>query len=204
MSKAETTRQRIIAAALDRASLHGMQGLSLGELSAALGMSKSGVFAHFGSKEALQAALLDAMQDRFAAVVWRPARAQPPGRARLAAVFLNWLAWVDGHHLPGGCPLTAAAVELDDQPGPLRDKLVEGQRQWQTLLADLVAAACDRASPTGCDRDRAFLLFGMVLAYAQTSRLLRDPAARDRTLNAFTRIMGFQAADGPPHPSPSR
>src|SRR3954447_26417659 len=124
MSKGEETRERILDWAFRAASRDGLEGLTIGALAAELGLSKSGLFAHFGSKEDLQLAVLAEATRRFENVVLRPAFRAPRGEARVRQVFENWLRWLSDPGSPGGCVFLAAAVELDDQDGRPRDYLV--------------------------------------------------------------------------------
>ncbi|HEV3051234.1 MAG TPA: TetR/AcrR family transcriptional regulator, partial [Longimicrobium sp.] len=125
------------------ASVEGLEGISLGRLAAELGMSKSGLFAHFASKEALQLDVLQAAADRFMEVVVRPAMAEPRGEPRVRSLFEHWLVWERHESLPGGCIFMHAAAELDDRPGPTRDALVQWQRQWLDALAKAARLAVE-------------------------------------------------------------
>jgi AcrR family transcriptional regulator len=128
VGRGESTRQRILEHAMAVASAEGFDGLTIGRLSADLGLSKSGLFAHFGSKEALQEALLDLTAARFTERVIRPALEAPRGLPRLEAVIERWLEWGRGSDMPGGCLLMAAGFEFDDRPGLIREVLVRHQR----------------------------------------------------------------------------
>src|SRR5690242_1048156 len=130
MSKGDTTRNRIVETALRAASVDGLEGITLGKVAADVGMSKSGLFAHFDSKEALQIDVLAAAAKKFTDVVVAPALAAPRGELRLRALFEHWLEWEQHESLPGGCVFMHAAAELDDRPGPARDALVGQQRLW--------------------------------------------------------------------------
>ncbi|WP_448207371.1 TetR/AcrR family transcriptional regulator [Azospirillum sp. sgz302134] len=191
MGKGERTRERIVDAALERASVEGLTALSIGDLAAAVGMSKSGLFGHFGSKDALQEAVLDEMLTRFRAVVWEPASGEPPGVPRLRAVFSNWLVWVEGFHLPGGCPIAMAMVELDDRPGPLRDTLAKRQKRWMQALEDefWVVQLTRREEERDDPALLAFELHGIVLGYGAARRLLRDPRSGDLARAAFEGLL---------------
>ena len=135
MGKGDETRQTILDEALALCSQVGVSGLSIGSLADKAGMSKSGVFAHFGSKEELQIAVMRESQQRFVDIVVRPALKAPRGIARLRAIFTNWLDWTERARLPGGCPMNAAANEFDDQPGPVRDAVEAGMADGRRLLA---------------------------------------------------------------------
>src|SRR5262245_18016589 len=122
MRKGESTRNLILNEAVAFASRVGLEGLSIGSLAGRLDMSKSGLFAHFGSKEELQLLTLKQAQTLFRERVFSPALEEPRGLPRLRALFSNWLAWVEQNdELPGGCLMLAASAEYDDRPGPVRD-----------------------------------------------------------------------------------
>ncbi|WP_430396205.1 TetR/AcrR family transcriptional regulator [Ferrovibrio sp.] len=197
MSKGARTKETIVSEAMKAASVEGFNGLSIGGLATKLGMSKSGLFAHFGSKEELQKAVMDAATARFLEAVWKPARAAPRGLPRLRTMFSAWLEWTDSNpDLPGGCIITAAATEMDDKPGPVRDKLVTMQQEWLATLA----RSAELAVREGHFRDDldcpqfAFELSGIVLSLSFYNRLLRDPQARGRAEAAFDDLVARAAA----------
>src|SRR5206468_5300187 len=134
MSKGERTHTAILDRATGLASQLGLTGLTIGALADDLRLSKSGLFAHFQSKEALQIAVLDHAAQRFAETVVRPALLEPRGVPRMQALFDRWVAWERDEALPGGCIFVAATAELDDRPGPARDRLVALQRDWINVL----------------------------------------------------------------------
>lgn len=182
MSKGDRTRAAILDKAIQLASVRGLEALTMGELAARLGLSKSGLFGHFGSKENLQLQVLERTVARFSERVVAPALKEPRGEPRLRALIDRWLAWEGAEELPGGCPLQAAIFEVDDQPGPLRDRLAEAQRQWQEALAYAARQAVD-AGHFRADLDVSqfvFELYGHVLSYVVSRRLLGDDVARDR------------------------
>ena len=141
MGKGEQTRGAILERGVALASVVGLEGLSIGELAAATGLSKSGLFAHFGSKEALQIQVLESAAARFVDMVFAPALKEPRGEPRLRALFENWLAWEASDFLPGGCLFMATAAELDDRPGPVRDHLVRTLNDWLDTVANAVRLA---------------------------------------------------------------
>ena len=191
MRKGEATRERILESALELASTEGLIGLSIGRLADRNGMSKSGLFAHFGSKEGLQLDVLDLATAKFRESVFTPALRADRGEPRLRALFTHWMDWADHQSLPGGCLLTAAAVELDDQPGPARDALVDAQRQWADSLARAVRIAIEERH-FRADVDPhlfAFQLHSILLGYHHARRLLRDPQAADRARDAFEALI---------------
>jgi AcrR family transcriptional regulator len=140
-SDGERSRAAILHAAAKLATVEGLDGLSLARLADAVGMSKSGLFAHFGSKEELQLATVDAASTIFDELVIEPAAAEPPGVARLRAYVERFLAHVEEAVFPGGCFFISAMSELDTHPGPVRDNALAFTGQWMTLLAEQVAAA---------------------------------------------------------------
>lgn len=191
MSKGAATRDRIIEHALASASVEGLEGISLGRMASELGMSKSGLFAHFASKEALQLDVLETASARFVEVVVRPAMAEPRGEPRVRSLFEHWMVWERHESLPGGCIFMHAAAELDDHPGPARDALVRWQGQW----LDALAKAARLAVETGhfrpdLDPDLfAFQQLGLVLGYYHARRLLNDPRAEEHVRRAFDALV---------------
>jgi AcrR family transcriptional regulator len=197
VAKGEETRQAILARAFELANVVGVSGLSIGRLAEATGLSKSGLFAHFGSKEDLQAQVLQTAIERFAESVVRPALTRPRGEPRVRALFENWLAWAEATYLPGGCIFIATANELDDRPGPLRDLLVESQQRWLAVIARAARISQEEGHfRSDLDADQfAYGLYAVALAYHHFRRLLRDPGARDRARRAFEDLMrGARAA----------
>lgn len=209
--RGEQTRQQILERALTLATQVGMEGLTIGRLAADLGMSKSGLFAHFRSKDALQVAVLDMAAQRFIEHVVRPALAAPRGEPRVRAVFERWFAWEQSPPLPGGCPFIAASFELDDRPGPARDYLVQSERDWTDVLINVARTAVQEGHfrPDLDVEQFAHDVRGIILAYCQVSRLLADPQARARAERAFEALV--QTARNPeparprdPTPGPDR
>jgi AcrR family transcriptional regulator len=191
MSKGSDTRDRILEQAVRIASREGLEGLTIGSLSAELGLSKSGLFAHFGSKEELQCQVLQAAANRFQEEVIRPAIAAPRGEPRIRALFDRWLAWANRSDMPGGCLLIAASIELDDRPGPQRDYLVLAHRGRVAALAKSCRLAIE-AGHFRADLDPeqfAFDFYSITLGYHDHNRLLRDPRSEERARNAFERLL---------------
>jgi AcrR family transcriptional regulator len=197
LTKGEETRDRILDRAWRLASRDGLSGLSIGKLASELGLSKSGLFAHFGSKEELELEVLKAGAERFTEQVLRPAFAAPRGVPRLRKVFKNWLAWVTDPAQPGGCFLLAAATELDDSEGPQRDFLASSQAALMTALAKAARFGVEsgelRADLDG--EQFAFELQGILMAYHHARRLLRDPKAEARAKAAFERLLQASRAN---------
>ena len=191
MLKGALTRQAILDHAVGVATVVGLEGISIGRLAEDLGLSKSGLFAHFRSKEELQLQVLDAAAARFVDEVVRPGLAAPRGEARLRVMFERWLAWGKRTDQPGGCFFVNAAFELDAREGPLRDRLVALQLDW----LDTVATATRGGVSTGEFREDIDVeqfshdLYGAILGYHHASRLLRDPRAETRVRAAFERLV---------------
>ena len=189
VTKGQDTKHAILDRATKLASQVGLTGLTIGILAEDLELSKSGLFAHFRSKETLQVQVLEHAADSFVSSVVRPALAAPRGVPRLRALFERWLAW-DGK-LPGGCVFVAAASELDDRPGPVRDRLVELQRAWIDVLTTSFRKAIEEghvsadADPTQFAQD----LYGIMLAWHHHQRLLDDGAAEARARRAFESLL---------------
>jgi AcrR family transcriptional regulator len=169
----------------------GLEGLSLGVLASSLELSKSGLFAHFKSKQALQLAVLEEAIEVFAEKVVTPALAQPRGEPRVRALFEGKLSWIETNGWGSGCIFTALAQEYDDRPGPLRDRLVQSQRDWRAVIAKAVALAIrERHFDAEVDPEQfAFELVGIDTAFHQTHKLMRDPTARERARRAYERLV---------------
>jgi AcrR family transcriptional regulator len=196
MAKGLQTRERILDTAFRLAARDGLEGLSLAGLAGEIGMSKSGLFAHFGSKEELQLEMLRTASERFVAQVMQPSFKQPRGLPRMKALFENWRRWATDPSLPGGCIFVAAAAELDDREGPVRAYLVDRQRE----LLQAVARTARLAVEVGhfrrdLDVDQfAFEFLGIYLAFHEAHRLLRDPRSGERARRAYARLVEDAAA----------
>jgi AcrR family transcriptional regulator len=199
MGKGEVTRQAILERATALASRCGLEGVSIGHLAEDLGLSKSGLFAHFGSKEALQVEILRFAADRFVQAVVRPALAEPRGEPRVRAIFERWLGWGRSHSVPGGCLFVAAASELDDRPGPARDELVRLQKEWMDSIAICFRSGISEghfradADPEQFAHD----LYSVMLGYHHAQRLLRDPAADSRARASMEALLAAARRRGP-------
>jgi AcrR family transcriptional regulator len=190
-TKGERTRAAILDEALRIVSSAGLDGLTIGTLADATGMSKSGLFAHFGSREELLLAVLAHGQAEFTEVVFQPAMAKPRGIPRLKAMFTHWLDWTESAELPGGCPMIGGATEFDDKPGPVRDMLAGGQRTWIETLKRTVRQAVDEGQmPKDTDPEQiAFEMFGIALVVHHHRRLLGYQKARSRALAALDKLI---------------
>jgi len=156
-----------------------------------LRLSKSGLFAHFGSKERLQIEILHAASARFVETVVMPALKTPRGEQRVRALFEGWVEWGQSPLLPGGCIFIGSAAELDDRPGPARDALVKSQQDWLDTLAQAARIAVEEGHfRKGLDLDQfAFELYALMLGFHHRVRLLRDSRAVNRTRTAFERLL---------------
>jgi AcrR family transcriptional regulator len=197
VGKGDERRQLILERAAQTASRLGLEGLTIGRLASDLGLSKSGLFAHFQSKEALQVQTLRHAAELFVDRVVRPALKAPRGERRVRALFERWLAWAEADVLKGGCLFVAAATELDDQDGPVRDELVRQQRDWLELIANVARTGIAEGDfRPGLDGEQlAYELYGVMLAYHHARRLLRDPRAPQRARDAFDALV--EAARSP-------
>ncbi len=176
---------------MDLASLAGLGGLTIGALAEHTGLSKSGLFAHFGSKATLQIETLKAAAERFLAAVVRPALSEPRGEPRVRALFERWLAWSSTAGAPGGCVFVAASVELDDREGPVRDYLVEAQAGWFDIIARTARLGVESGNFRADLDVRLFAheLQSLFLGYHFARRLLRHPDAEARARAAFERLL---------------
>ena len=182
--KGDLTRAAILEAALVAASRRGLEALTIGTLADSMQMSKSGVFAHFGSREELQLAVLKAYVQRFVNEVLRPAVKKPRGLPRLEAILEGWVAFL-ALEMTRGCIMIAGAVEYDDVPGPQRDEMVAIIAGWKRELIKAIrqAASEGHLKPRVDAHQLVFEIYGLMLAMHQDARLLRsaDSAKRART-----------------------
>ena len=195
MNKGEETKQAIVDQALELVSTIGLDKLTIGALASATGLSKSGLFAHFKSKEALQLHVLQEARDRYIEVVAKPAFKRPRGLARLRGVFEHTMGeWEKA--LPGGCIFHAVAAELDDQPGPARDYLVEIQRAQRDMLAKTTTMAVETGElRADLDVDQfVFELSSITGAYHHFGRLLGDPNASSLARRSFESLLARATA----------
>lgn len=191
MSKGEETRQEIVEKALVMAGEVGLEGLSLGVLAAAVNLSKSGLFAHFRSKEALQLEVLQKAIDNFIRDVAVPALRQPRGEPRLRTLFDQYLAWVHGNAGNGSCFFMALTHEYDDRPGPVRDLLVQSQRDWYDTIGRAARAAVEEGHfRADLDLEQfAYEFVGIGMVFQQVAKLLENPRAEARARVAFEALL---------------
>jgi AcrR family transcriptional regulator len=190
LTKGAATRGLIIDRAFAMARTQGFEGLSIGSIAQAANMSKSGVFAHFGSREDLQLAVLDAAAQRFTDEVFVPALRAPRGLKRLEAISEHWLKWL--RDSVGGCPMISAAIEYDDRPGPVRDRVALYEKRLRRELVRAVDMAIE-SGELRADSDAeqiAFELFAISLVTHHDYRLFGDSRTGKRAAIAFTRLFG--------------
>jgi AcrR family transcriptional regulator len=190
-TKGEETRAAILTAAVEQASAGGFESLTIGTLAERTGMSKSGLFAHFGSKLDLQIATLDEASRLFTEGVMMPAMKAPRGLKRLRAIFDGWINWPQRASLPGGCPIDAATREYHHQPGPMRDAVVERQRVLGREIGKAVLMAVETGElKAGTDPGQfTFEMFGIILGCYRTELLLGIDESNRRARAAFERLV---------------
>ena len=195
VAKGRQTRQTIVETALRVATCIGLEGLSIGALAEATGMSKSGVFAHFGSREELQIAVIREYHRRFADEVFFPALRAARGLPRLQALFSNWMQRVSVE-IESGCIFISGAVEFDDRPGSVRDALAQSVQTWLAALNRAVVQAKTEGH-IAADADEhqiAFEIHGLILALHYEARFLQRPASLDRARHGFAGLLGRHGA----------
>ncbi|GAA3917713.1 TetR/AcrR family transcriptional regulator [Luteimonas lutimaris] len=196
--KGVATRDSIIDRAYAIACANGLEGLSIAPLAEAVGMSKSGVFAHFGSREGLQLAVLDGAAERFGNAVLVPALSRPRGLPRLRAIMHNWFEWV--RSTSGGCVLLGAATEYDDRDGPLHDRVLHNDRRWRDVLHRTIEQSVEAGHLAPGDADqRVFELYAIALAVHHDAGFYGFETARAHGETAVDRWAGLHA---PTHTSP--
>ena len=188
--KCDLTRAAIVEAALLAASRGGLEGLTIGTLADSMQMSKSGVFAHFGSREELQLAVLKAYVQRFVDEVLRPAVKKPRGLPRLEAILQRWVAFL-AREMTRGCIMIAGAVEYDDVPGPQRDEMVAIITGWKRELIKAIRQAVSEGhlKPRIDAHQLVFEIYGLMLAMHQDARLLRSADSAKRARVGLCRLM---------------
>lgn len=195
MRKGETTRAAILDAALGQASESGFESLTIGSLAERVGISKSGLFAHFGSREDLQIAAIEAAAARFTETVFVPAMSAKRGLPRLRALFDHWLDWTKRTGLAHGCPMQAAAVEFDDRPGPVRDAVRDHFARLERELGRAVRLGQEQGH-LRADLDAEQFVFdmtGVILAYYHGARLFDRSRAEAQARAAFEHLLAAAA-----------
>jgi AcrR family transcriptional regulator len=186
------TRAQVTRAAVDRASVNGLEGLTIGGLAGEVEMRKSSVFSLFGSKEELQLAALEAAIEQFREEVWGPAADRSTGLERLLVLCESWLSYHEREVMPGGCFLTTATIEYDARPGPLRDAVAATMRQWLATLEREAAIAIEAGELPGDTHpaDLAFELNALAAAASYGFQLSRDRSVFDRARRSMRRALG--------------
>ena len=185
------TRAEVLGVAMRRASIDGLEGLTIGRLADEVAMSKSGLHGMFGSKEDLQVATFAEAVENFRAEVWLPVAEREPGRARLVALIDRWIAYHRRRVLPGGCFVTTATIEFDARPGPLRDAVADARRRMHRLLEADIRTAIDAGDlPAETDpADLAFTLYALASAASQAIQLA-EPGAAARARRCMRALVG--------------
>jgi len=190
LSKGEQTHAAILDAALAMASREGLEGLTIGLLADKMSMSKSGVFAHFGSREDLQIAVVKRYHDQFEQEIFFPSMKQPRGLPRLRALFSAWVKRVT-IEIASGCIYISGAVEYDDRPGAIREELAAMVRTWQGSLRRCVRQAIDEGHlRADTDPDQmVFEMYGLVLALHHDARFIQRPGSVQHAQTGFERLI---------------
>jgi len=190
LQKGQQTKQTIIDAALGLAEQIGLEGLSIGALAEITHMSKSGVFAHFGSREELQISVIREYYKRFSDEVFFPAMNEPRGLPRVHALFDNWMKRV-AIEIQSGCIFISGAVEFDDRPGPVRDALASSVKTWLAAMYRAVVQAKEAGHlvPDADEAQMAFEIHGLILALHYEARFLKNPGAITRAHTGFANIL---------------
>jgi AcrR family transcriptional regulator len=185
------TRAAVTKEAVDRASIDGLEGLTIGGLAEAAEMRKSSVFSLFGSKQELQRAAFDAAIEQFTREVWDPVAERRPGRERLLALCEAWLSYHEREVLPGGCFMTTATIEYDARPGPMRDVIARTMERWLAVLEREAAIAVDSGElPSDADPgDIAFQLNAIASAASYGFQLWRDRTVFNRAMRSMRRVL---------------
>ena len=193
--KGQQTRSAILDAALGLASQIGLEGLSIGALAEVTGMSKSGVFAHFGSREELQISVVREYHAKFEEEIFFPAMRAPRGLPRLRDLFVRWVKRVSVE-IDSGCIYISGAVEFDDRPGPVRDALASMVRTWHQALERAIRIAIEEGhlKPETDPMQLRFEIHGLILALHHDARFMRNPGAIERAGRGFERILADQLA----------
>jgi AcrR family transcriptional regulator len=202
VAKGEATRQAILERAFEHAKQVGLSGLSIGRLAEDTGLSKSGLFAHFGSKEALQVAVVEEAARQFVEYVLAPALRKPRGEPRLRALFDRWIEW---GVRPGGCFFVSAIAELDDRSGPPRDRVAQTCKDWIEALATAARIAVSEGHfrPDFDPEQFAFDVYGIMLGFHVYQRFLRAPESLARARTSFERLVASCRVTLPtPAPTP--
>ena len=204
LQKGQQTKAAIVEAALGLATHIGLEGLSIGALAELMGMSKSGVFAHFGSREELQISVVREYHHCFEQEVFYPAMAAPRGVARLRALFANWMQRTSVE-IDSGCIYISGAVEFDDRPGPVRDALAESVMSWHSAMRRAIVQAKEGGELLANvnEEQMLFEIHGLILALHYEARFLKNPGSIGRALTGFDNILARFSAPVPTGDNPA-
>ena len=199
MHKGQQTKQAIVDAAMGLATQIGLEGLSIGLIAEVTHMSKSGVFAHFGSREELQISVVREYFRHFERDVFYPAMSEPRGLPRVQALFSNWMRQV-ALEIQSGCVFISGAVEFDDRTGPVRDALASSVKTWLAAVyrAVIQAKECGHLSADADEQQIAFGSHGLILALHYEARFLKNPGSVDRANKGFADILRLYGASAAP------
>lgn len=206
MNQGPRTRERILGRGLALMSQSGLSGVTLGVLADQVGMSKSGLFAHFKSKDEVQIELLEYTAQFLRAHIIEPAMKEPEGLPQLRTLVRKWFGWAPRSGLPGGCPVAAGMFEFDDIESPVRDKIAALHGQWHTLLCSLVhrAAELGHLNPHIDVEQFVWQLSGIYLAHHVSQRFVRSPDANRRAAAAFEALLARSPPLVKPRKLPAR
>ncbi len=204
MRKGELTRAAILDVALEQSSRDGLEGLTIGVLADRMNMSKSGVFAHFGSREDLQLEVVKLYHHRFEQEVFFPSVREPRGLPRLQSMFDRWLARVSVE-IASGCIYISGAVEYDDRPGPIREELVKMVQDWQDALRRAARQAIEvgHLRPDADAEQLVYEMYGLILALHHDARFVRNAGAVERARRGFERLVENYRNPHPPQGTPA-
>jgi AcrR family transcriptional regulator len=198
LQKGQQTKAAIVDAALGLATQIGLEGLSIGALAEVTQMSKSGVFAHFGSREELQISVIREYHTRFEDEVFYPAMHEPRGLPRLRALFANWMKRTSVE-IDSGCIYISGAVEFDDRAGPVRDALASSVMTWHAAMKRALTVAKEEGHLRSDvnEEQMLFEIHGLILALHYEARFLKNPGSIDRAKRGFDNILRLYGADAP-------
>ncbi|MDF3821276.1 TetR/AcrR family transcriptional regulator [Leptospira sp. 96542] len=191
MGKGEETKTLILEKAVQIASIQGLEGLTIGSLADELGMSKSGLFGKFSSKENLQIEVLRRASELFRRSVIYPTLKSKPGLTRLKTAFLRWLTWANQGGLPGGCLFLSSSAEFDDRPGIVRNHLQKIQRSWKDSLSEFVEESKRTGELHSKTKADSLVqdIWGIILAFHFFHRLLEDKTAENHAKQSFSELL---------------
>ncbi|HEX7947152.1 MAG TPA: helix-turn-helix domain-containing protein [Phenylobacterium sp.] len=189
MKKGEATKARIVDEAARQAARRGLAGVSLGDVAEAVGLSKSGLFKHFDSRDDMDLAIVEAVVDKFRATLWGPAEALPPGRPRVEEVFRRWLHWDETEWAETGCPVMALSVELDDQPGPLKEVLKQRLQLFRKSVVGEFRLLRDPPLSEAEAQAAYFQMKSFILGLSDARRMMGDVDAERSAIAAFEALL---------------